>query len=116
MFGSLVWSQRLGGVRWASKAAASSTKNGRDSCGKRLGIKVWQGGEVSVGQIIVRQRGTKWLAGEGVKLCRDWTIVAAVEGRVEFTRTRTYKTRRKTRSVVNVFPKSSPSIADWLVY
>ena len=69
----------------ASKKAAGSTKNGRDSGGKRLGVKRFGGELVSAGSIIVRQRGTKFLPGLNVWLGKDDTIFATVTGHVKFT-------------------------------
>ena len=65
---------------------AGSTKNGRDSQSKRLGVKVFDGTDVSAGSIIVRQRGTKFRPGPGAGLGRDDTIFALREGTVEFRR------------------------------
>lgn len=70
----------------AHKKAGGSSNNGRDSAGRRLGIKKFGGEKVIPGNIIVRQRGTKWNPGENVGLGRDHTIFALIEGRVEFTR------------------------------
>ena len=68
----------------AHKKAGGSTRNGRDSESKRLGVKRFGGEEVSAGNIIVRQRGTKFHAGNGVGLGRDHTIFAKVDGKVKF--------------------------------
>ena len=62
-----------------------STRNGRDSEAKRLGVKVFDGTAVTAGSIIVRQRGTRFKPGDGVGIGRDHTIFAARPGRVEFT-------------------------------
>lgn len=70
----------------ASKKAAGSTKNGRDSQSKRLGVKRFGGEHVSPGTILVRQRGTKIYAGTNVKLGRDHTIFSLIEGQVKFER------------------------------
>jgi large subunit ribosomal protein L27 len=72
----------------AHKKAGGSSRNGRDSIGKRLGIKKYGGEHVIPGNILVRQRGTKWHPGTGVGLGRDYTIFAKVEGNVEFRRKR----------------------------
>ncbi len=61
-----------------------STRNGRDSEAKRLGVKVYDGTEVNAGAIIVRQRGTKFHAGENVGMGRDHTLFALVDGAVTF--------------------------------
>jgi large subunit ribosomal protein L27 len=68
----------------AHKKAGSSTKNGRDSNSKRLGVKRYDGENVVPGTIIVRQRGTKIHPGENVGLGRDYTIYSLVKGRVKF--------------------------------
>jgi large subunit ribosomal protein L27 len=68
----------------AHKKAGSSTKNGRDSNAKRLGVKRYDGENVVPGTIIVRQRGTRIHPGENVGLGRDYTIYSLVEGRVKF--------------------------------
>lgn len=68
----------------AHKKAGSSSKNGRDSSGKRLGVKAGDGQLVPAGSIIVRQRGMTFLAGQGTGLGHDYTIFATVEGRVRF--------------------------------
>lgn len=68
----------------AHKKAAGSTRNGRDSQSKRLGVKIFGGQEVRAGNIIVRQRGTKFHAGPGVGLGHDHTIFATQDGKVKF--------------------------------
>ena len=81
----------------AHKKSGGSSSNGRDTIGKRLGIKKFGGEEVVAGNIIVRQRGTKFHPGTGVGLGRDHTLFALVDGTVEF------KTRgEKNRKYVNV--------------
>ena len=70
----------------ASKKAAGSTKNGRDSQSKRLGVKRFGGETVNSGTIIVRQRGTKFYPGNNVRLGRDFTIYATMNGQVKFER------------------------------
>ncbi len=70
----------------AHKKAGGSTRNGRDSEGRRLGLKKSGGQAVIPGNIIVRQRGTKYKPGENVGLGKDHTIFALIEGVVEFTR------------------------------
>lgn len=69
----------------AHKKAGGSTRNGRDSESKRLGIKRFGGEQVAAGNIIVRQRGTKFHAGNNVGIGRDHTIFATADGQVEFT-------------------------------
>jgi large subunit ribosomal protein L27 len=68
----------------AQKKAGGSSKNGRDSAGKRLGVKVSGGQEILAGGIIIRQRGTKFYPGKNVGIGRDHTIFAKVDGKVEF--------------------------------
>jgi large subunit ribosomal protein L27 len=68
----------------AHKKAGGSTRNGRDSEAKRLGVKRFGGESVSAGTIILRQRGTRWHAGENVGCGRDHTLYALTEGQVKF--------------------------------
>ena len=82
----------------AHKKSGGSSSNGRDTIGKRLGIKKFGGEHVIPGNIIVRQRGTKWHPGKNVGLGRDYTIFAVVEGKV------TYQTSSKGRVYVSVDP------------
>jgi large subunit ribosomal protein L27 len=77
----------------AHKKAGSSSKNGRDSAGQRLGVKAGDGQLVPAGSIIVRQRGMTFLAGTGTGLGRDYTVFATVTGRVRFE----HQTRSKKR-------------------
>jgi large subunit ribosomal protein L27 len=70
----------------AHKKAGGSSRNGRDTEGRRLGIKKFGGERVVAGNIIVRQRGTRWKPGANVGLGRDHTIFALVDGHVEFHR------------------------------
>lgn len=70
----------------AHKKGLGSSKNGRDSQSKRLGVKVHDGQAVRSGMIVVRQRGTRFRPGEGTGLGRDHTIFATRDGRVAFTR------------------------------
>lgn len=69
----------------AQKKGGGSTRNGRDSKPKMLGVKVFGGQAVSAGSIIVRQRGTRFHAGTNVGIGRDHTLFALVDGQVEFT-------------------------------
>ena len=82
----------------AHKKAGGSSRNGRDSKGRRLGVKKFGGEAVIPGNILVRQRGTKWWPGAGVGLGRDHTIFAVVEGKV------TFHTGIKGRTFVSVLP------------
>ncbi|MDG1463157.1 MAG: 50S ribosomal protein L27 [Gammaproteobacteria bacterium] len=70
----------------AHKKAAGSTRNGRDSESKRLGVKRFGGEQVIAGNIIIRQRGTKYHAGPNVGVGKDYTLFAKADGRVKFTR------------------------------
>ena len=80
----------------AQKKAGGSSKNGRDSEGRRLGVKKFGGQAVVPGNIIIRQRGTKFHPGNNVMIGRDHTIFAVVEGKVNFSK------RRNGRTYVNV--------------
>jgi large subunit ribosomal protein L27 len=82
----------------AHKKGLGSSRNGRDSNAKRLGVKVFAGQEVTGGEIIVRQRGTRFYAGEGAGIGRDHTIFARRAGIVDF------KEARKGRTV-SVLPQ-----------
>ena len=82
----------------ASKKAAGSTKNGRDSQSKRLGVKRFGGQTVLPGTILIRQRGTKFYPGNNVRLGRDFTIYALIPGVVTFER------HDKKRKAVSVYP------------
>jgi large subunit ribosomal protein L27 len=68
----------------AHKKAGGSSRNGRDSESKRLGVKAYGGETISAGSIIIRQRGTKFCAGANVGTGRDWTLFALVDGKVHF--------------------------------
>ena len=80
----------------AHKKAGGSSRNGRDSAGRRLGVKKFGGESVIPGNIIVRQRGTKWQPGKNVGLGKDHTIFALKEGIVSFEK------KAKSKSYVNV--------------
>jgi large subunit ribosomal protein L27 len=69
----------------AHKKAGGSSRNGRDSQSKRLGVKVYGGEAISAGSIIVRQRGTKMHAGDNVGVGKDHTLFALIDGHVRFT-------------------------------
>jgi len=83
----------------AHKKAGSSSKNGRDSVGQRLGVKAGDGEVVSAGSIIVRQRGMTFLAGPGTGLGRDHTVFATVDGRVHFEHARRDKKRIRVEAL-----------------
>ena len=82
----------------AHKKGVGSSKNGRDSNPKYLGVKKFGGEKVIAGNIIIRQRGTKYHAGKNVGIGRDYTIFSLIDGAVKFT------TIRNGRKVVNVIP------------
>jgi large subunit ribosomal protein L27 len=82
----------------AHKKAGGSSRNGRDTAGRRLGVKKSGGQHVIAGNIIIRQRGTKWHKGDGVGIGKDHTLFALVEGDVEFA------TKQKGRVYVSVKP------------
>ena len=82
----------------AHKKAGGSSRNGRDSAGRRLGVKLYGGQHAIPGNIIVRQRGTKWWPGTGVGMGRDVSIFATAEGAV------TVHTGLKGRTFISVLP------------
>ena len=82
----------------AHKKAGGSSRNGRDPGGRRLGIKMFGGEEVVAGNVIARQRGTKWHAGRNVGVGRDHTLFALTNGRIQF------RTKAKGRVFVSVLP------------
>ncbi|RMG93520.1 MAG: 50S ribosomal protein L27 [Chloroflexi bacterium] len=84
----------------AHKKGAGSTRNGRDSNSKRLGVKRYGGEYVIPGNIIVRQKGTKYKPGNNVGLGRDYTIYALIEGQVKFE-------NKHGRKYVSVYPVES---------
>ena len=84
----------------AHKKGQGSSRNGRDSVSKRLGVKRFGGESVNAGSIIIRQRGARFLAGTNVGIGRDWTLFALAEGKVRFDK----NSRR-----VNIDPVASKS-------
>ncbi len=82
----------------ASKKAAGSSRNGRDSQSKRLGVKRFGGEKVKPGMILVRQRGTQFHVGRNVKMGRDHTIYSIIDGHVKFERV------DKKRLKISVYP------------
>ena len=84
----------------AHKKGQGSVRNGRDSASKRLGVKRFGSQLVTAGSILVRQRGTKFVAGKNVGTGRDWTLFALVDGRVKFDK----ESRR-----VNILPEAIPA-------
>lgn len=84
----------------AHKKAGGSSRNGRDSAGRRLGVKLYGGQEAIAGNIIVRQRGTKWWPGINVGMGKDHTLFALTDGHV------TFKKGLKGRTFISVIPAS----------
>ena len=84
----------------AHKKAGGSSRNGRDSNSQRLGVKLFGGQDAVAGNIIARQRGTKWHPGSNVGLGKDHTLFALVNGKVEF------RTKAKGRVFVSVLPNT----------
>ena len=82
----------------AHKKAGGSSRNGRDSAGRRLGVKKFGGEAVVGGNILVRQRGTKFYPGRNVGLGKDHTLFAKINGRIQ------YNTKAKGRTYVSVLP------------
>jgi large subunit ribosomal protein L27 len=82
----------------AHKKAGGSSRNGRDTAGRRLGVKKFGGEAVIAGNILIRQRGTKWAPGTGVGLGKDHTIYALIDGTVAF------RTRANSKVHVSVVP------------
>jgi len=83
----------------ATKKAGGSSRNGRDSAGRRLGVKKYGSQTVEAGNIIVRQRGTKWHPGKNVGIGKDHTIFAKIAGVVKFV-----KSGHKDRIFIDVVP------------
>ena len=82
----------------AHKKGAGSSKNGRESHSKRLGVKIYGGQAIIAGNIIVRQRGTVHNPGENVGMGKDHTLFALIDGKVQFTK------KRNNKSYVSVIP------------
>ena len=82
----------------AHKKAGGSSRNGRDTAGRRLGIKMFGGQSVVAGNILARQRGTTWHAGQNVGMGKDHTLFALINGRVQFN------TKAKGRTYVSDLP------------
>jgi large subunit ribosomal protein L27 len=87
----------------AHKKSGGSSRNGRDSAGQRLGVKKFGGEQVLAGNILVRQRGTKFWPGQNVGLGKDHTLFATSDGHVTFT------TKRANRTYVGVLPAGAPA-------
>jgi large subunit ribosomal protein L27 len=90
----------------AHKKAGGSSRNGRDSAGRRLGVKRYGGESVLAGNILIRQRGTKWRPGNGVGLGKDHTIFAICDGKVLF------ETKAGGRTYVSVHPVAAMETND----
>jgi len=88
----------------AHKKSGGSSRNGRDSDGRRLGVKKFGGEHVLSGNIIVRQRGTKFWPGDNVGLGKDHTLFATVTGAVKFV------TKKNERTYVNVVPAAAAMV------
>ena len=84
----------------ATKKAGGSSRNGRDSAGRRLGVKKYGGEAVIPGNIIARQRGTKWHTGINVGIGKDHTIFSLVSGEVKFGK------KRDGKTTISVIPKN----------
>jgi large subunit ribosomal protein L27 len=84
----------------AHHKAGGSSRNGRDSGGQRLGVKLFGGQSVLAGNILARQRGTKWHAGQNVGVGKDHTLFSLIYGRVQFN------TKAKGRVFISVLPKA----------
>ena len=82
----------------AHKKAGGSSRNGRDSAGRRLGVKLFGGEKAVAGNILVRQRGTKFHPGDNVGIGKDHTLFALTDGHVSFTR------KARNRTFVSVLP------------
>ena len=87
----------------AHKKAGGSSRNGRDSAGRRLGVKRFDGQTVTAGSILVRQRGTRISPGDNVGLGRDHTIFAKIDGIVQF------ETKGKDKKRISVYPLDAPA-------
>jgi len=87
----------------AHKKAGGSSRNGRDSAGQRLGVKLFGGEKIAGGNVIVRQRGTKFWAGENVGMGKDHTLFATADGKVQF------RQGFKRRTYVSVMAETNPA-------
>ncbi len=91
----------------STSKSTGASRLGRDSAAQRLGIKIYGGQTVKVGQIVVRQRGTKYLAGSNMKKGGDDTLYAAITGTVKFSsmRKKLFNGKQRLATVVHVLPK-----------
>jgi large subunit ribosomal protein L27 len=93
------------GVRgMATKKQGGSSGNGRDSAGRRLGIKLYEGAYAKAGAIVIRQRGCKWRAGDNAAMGKDHTVFATQPGRVQFTR---HPYHKKKRHIVSIMEETA---------
>ncbi len=90
----------------AHKKSGGSSRNGRDSAGQRLGVKKFGGEAVLAGNILIRQRGTKYWPGENVGIGKDHTLFATTHGAVKFI------TKKNDRTYVNIVPAQVPLAAE----
>jgi large subunit ribosomal protein L27 len=88
----------------AHKKAGGSSRNGRDSESKRLGVKLFGGQQARAGNIIVRQRGTKWHPGVNVGMGKDHTLFALTDGRVDF------RTKANGRTYISIVPAAQAAM------
>lgn len=86
-------------LRFATNTSAGSTTNGRDSPGKRLGVKKFASEHVNISNVLIKQRGTKFLPGDNVGRARDDTLYALIDGTVKFT-----KDPLKKKTIIHVIP------------
>jgi large subunit ribosomal protein L27 len=95
----------------AHKKAAGSTQNGRDSVAKRLGVKIFGNQYAQPGQIVVRQRGTKFAAGENMYVGTDHTLHSEIQGKVSFKKVmkRKFSGSLKRTRIVSVVPDAAPA-------
>jgi large subunit ribosomal protein L27 len=88
----------------AHKKGVGSSRNGRESHSKRLGVKIFGGQNAKAGNILIRQRGTKHFPGENVGIGKDHTLFALIDGTVEF------RVKAENKSFVNVIPSEKETI------
>ena len=96
----------------AHRKAGGSTQLGRDSISKRLGVKIFGGQLAQKGNIVIRQRGTKFHAGENMKRCNDDTLMSLIDGVVKFSskKVRSFTGKLVTRRFVSVLPTDKPVV------
>lgn len=93
----------------AHKKAGGSTKNGRDSNAKRRGVKLYAGQAARAGNVLIRQKGCKFLAGDNVGMGKDFTLFALADGEVKFSEKRVQKfnTRKYKQSLIHIIPSNN---------